>query len=38
LRARGDAGWDAVGAEGGEEEVYLGVKADTVSVRESERE
>ena len=30
LRARGDAGWDAVGAEGGEEEVYVGVKVDTV--------
>jgi hypothetical protein len=30
LRARGAAGWDAVGAEGGEEEVYVGVKVDTV--------
>ena len=30
LRVRGAAGWDAVGAEGGEEEVYVGVKADTV--------
>ncbi len=38
LRGRGAADFDEVCAEGGEEEVYLGVKADTVRLCVRERE